>query len=68
MPPASSVFLVFRIFVPSSPVASSLKFVRHLFLSVLARRLVLDQMFTLHSHPGSNRTIYLDFDGAVLTG
>jgi Bacterial pre-peptidase C-terminal domain/Metallo-peptidase family M12B Reprolysin-like len=26
----------------------------------------LDQTFTLHSHPGAQRTIYLDFNGAVL--
>ncbi|MCA3555044.1 PKD domain-containing protein [Aestuariivirga sp.] len=26
------------------------------------------QTFRLHSKPGSNRTIYLDFDGATLTG
>ncbi|MCA3559834.1 MAG: PKD domain-containing protein [Aestuariivirga sp.] len=28
----------------------------------------LAQTFRLHSKPGSNRTIYLDFDGATLTG
>ncbi|PZF78473.1 PKD domain-containing protein [Aestuariivirga litoralis] len=28
----------------------------------------LEQTFQLHSKPGSNRTIYLDFDGAALTG
>jgi PKD repeat protein len=28
----------------------------------------LDQTFALHSKPGSNRTIYLDFNGATLTG
>ncbi len=27
----------------------------------------LDQTFTLHSRPGAQRTIYLDFNGAVLT-
>lgn len=26
------------------------------------------QVFTLHSHPGSQRTLYLDFDGATITG
>jgi PKD repeat protein len=28
----------------------------------------LDQTFLLNSRPGANRTIYLDFDGATLTG
>lgn len=28
----------------------------------------LDQTFYLHSHPGANRTIYLDFTGATITG
>lgn len=28
----------------------------------------LDQTFRLHSMPGSNRTIYLDFDGATVSG
>ena len=28
----------------------------------------LDQTFALNSRPGSSRTIYLDFDGATLTG
>lgn len=27
----------------------------------------LDQTFTLHSRPGANRTIYLDFNGATIT-
>ncbi|MEI8180374.1 PKD domain-containing protein [Aestuariivirga sp.] len=27
----------------------------------------LDQTFYLHSHPGANRTIYLDFTGATIT-
>ncbi len=30
--------------------------------------LPLDQTFTLHSRPGAQRTIYLNFKGAVLTG
>ncbi len=28
----------------------------------------LNQTFTLHSRPGAQRTVYLDFNGAVLTG
>lgn len=28
----------------------------------------LDQTFYLHSHPGATRTIYLDFNGASITG
>lgn len=28
----------------------------------------LDQTFYLHSHPGANRTIYLDFTGATISG
>jgi PKD repeat protein len=28
----------------------------------------LDQSFALHSRPGANRTIYLDFNGATITG
>ncbi|WP_374330512.1 PKD domain-containing protein [Aestuariivirga sp.] len=28
----------------------------------------LDQTFLMHSRPGANRTIYLDFNGATLTG
>ncbi|MDT7785116.1 MAG: hypothetical protein QOF58_3535, partial [Pseudonocardiales bacterium] len=28
----------------------------------------LNQTFLLHSAPGSNRTIYLDFDGATVSG
>lgn len=28
----------------------------------------LEQTFTLHSRPGASKTIYLDFDGATLTG
>lgn len=28
----------------------------------------LDQTFKLHSRPGANKTIYLDFDGATITG
>jgi hypothetical protein len=36
-------------------------------LDVVDGGLVPDaQTFTLHSKPGSQRTIYLDFDGAVL--
>lgn len=36
---------------------------------VLAGQLLpLDQTFQLHSRPGAKRTIFLDFDGATLTG
>lgn len=28
----------------------------------------LEQTFFLHSHPGASRTVYLDFNGATLTG
>jgi hypothetical protein len=41
----------------------------HRRLDVVDGGLVPDsETFTLHSRPGSERTIYLDFDGATLTG
>lgn len=49
---------------PSSPAADRSRNLRPL----AAPRYPYDQTFQLHSRPGSQRTVYLDFDGEVVSG